>query len=250
MSTEVRRVPLDFDAPLGAVWRGYVMPDELQLPPCPACRHGFTSAREWLEALAYLLLMLPNETPAAAARKRAHGRSAAMHPFLASLMERPGQRPSDDIEGLTAGLAGRPPRHGDHDDHDVWNATRAIVSAAGLDPDVWGICGRCGGNARIEAYPGQREQADAWQPTPPPPGEGWQLWNTAGDPVPATPVFAKADELVDHLVRHDGYREAAARQIVASGGSAGSLWMIGGQMLHADRDADRIAELRRPESEG
>ncbi|MEU4234893.1 hypothetical protein AB0F17_62360 [Nonomuraea sp. NPDC026600] len=249
MSVEVRRVPLNFDAALGKVWNGYMLPEELRLLPCPACRRGYTAAREWVDALAFLLLMLPDETPAAAVRKRARGRSAAMHPFVASLMERPSERPDDGIEELTAGLAGRPPRDGDHDDLDVMKASRAIVAAAGLDPDVWGVCNRCGGRAQIEAYPGQRDQAGAWEPTPPPSGEGWQLWNTAGDPAPVTPVFANADELVDHLVRHDGYREAAARQVVADGGSVGSLWMIGGRKLHAARDADQLAALKRPAPE-
>lgn len=37
MGRLVRRVPLDFDWPLNVVWRGYVRPAEIVLPPCPAC---------------------------------------------------------------------------------------------------------------------------------------------------------------------------------------------------------------------
>lgn len=37
MSREVRRVPLDFDFPLGETWTGYLMPAELSLPSCPDC---------------------------------------------------------------------------------------------------------------------------------------------------------------------------------------------------------------------
>jgi hypothetical protein len=37
MSREIRRVPLSFDWPLNEVWQGYLMPDELSLPPCPDC---------------------------------------------------------------------------------------------------------------------------------------------------------------------------------------------------------------------
>ncbi len=29
MGREIKRVPLDFDAPLGEVWTGYLMPDDL-----------------------------------------------------------------------------------------------------------------------------------------------------------------------------------------------------------------------------
>lgn len=37
MGREIRRVPVDFDWPLNKVWSGFVMPDELRLPPCPDC---------------------------------------------------------------------------------------------------------------------------------------------------------------------------------------------------------------------
>src|SRR5690606_15034684 len=33
----VKRVPLDFDWPIGKVWDGYLMPESLRLPGCPAC---------------------------------------------------------------------------------------------------------------------------------------------------------------------------------------------------------------------
>lgn len=37
MGREVKRVPPDFDQPLNEVWPGFLMPDELRLPQCPAC---------------------------------------------------------------------------------------------------------------------------------------------------------------------------------------------------------------------
>ncbi|MBG0818344.1 hypothetical protein [Planomonospora sp. ID82291] len=245
MSVEVRRVPLDFDAPLGQVWQGYVAPAELRMPLCPACRYGHTAAREWLETFTHLLLMLADETTAAVRRKRARGQATTMHPYFQHLLDQPPTRPGDDIEELTVGLAGRPPRDGMHDGLDRWNATKAIITAAGLDPQTWGVCARCSGEGRIEACPGQAAQLAAWQPVPPPEGPGWQLWSTSGDPTPTTPVFATADGLVDHLVREQGYREAAARQVIADGGSIGSLWLVGGQPYHAARDADQTAVMRK-----
>jgi hypothetical protein len=38
MSREVRRVPLDFDFPLGETWSGYLT-DEFDFPPCPDCAY-------------------------------------------------------------------------------------------------------------------------------------------------------------------------------------------------------------------
>lgn len=34
MGRELRRVPLDFDAPIGKVWEGYITPPEFQFPKC------------------------------------------------------------------------------------------------------------------------------------------------------------------------------------------------------------------------
>ena len=45
MGREIKRVPLDFDAPIGEVWSGYLMPEELSLPDCPDCGGRGYSAR-------------------------------------------------------------------------------------------------------------------------------------------------------------------------------------------------------------
>lgn len=37
MGREIKRVPLDFDAPLGKVWAGYIMPSDLHGNRCEAC---------------------------------------------------------------------------------------------------------------------------------------------------------------------------------------------------------------------
>lgn len=112
MGREVRRVPLDFDWPIGEIWEGYLQPDRLHETPCEDCS----------------------------------GR---------------GQ----------------------------------LIQAAGLDPDVWGICTTCQGHGSIEKYPGQREESEAWEPTDPPTGDGWQLWGTTSEGEPMTPVFATAEAL-------------------------------------------------------
>jgi hypothetical protein len=56
-------------------------------------------------------------------------------------------------------------------------------------------CARCDGRATLEAYPGQRAEAKAWEPTGPPEGEGWQLWETVSEGSPMSPVFATAEQL-------------------------------------------------------
>lgn len=56
-------------------------------------------------------------------------------------------------------------------------------------------CATCGGHSTLEAYPGQRAQAEAWERTEPPVGEGWQLWETVSEGSPISPVFAMSEEL-------------------------------------------------------
>jgi hypothetical protein len=55
-------------------------------------------------------------------------------------------------------------------------------------------CHVCDGHGSFEAYPGQRAEAEAWERTEPPEGEGWQLWQTVSD-GPISPVYATPEEL-------------------------------------------------------
>lgn len=67
----------------------------------------------------------------------------------------------------------------------------------------------------------------------PPKGDGWQLWETISEGSPITPVFATADDLVDHMCRPDpkespipwdtGYSREAAENFVKELGWAPSL---------------------------
>ncbi|WP_145503110.1 hypothetical protein [Streptomyces sp. CFMR 7] len=196
MGREVRRVPLDFDWPQNKVWEGFLTPDRLHEDRCPDCTHGYTAAAEWLQVLASRMDMLGSDI---ADQKR--GRP--LHPWLAQDSYPPNDaqyqvvRPSEDILELLAGLAGEskdrflnPLRGGDG-----YRIARKIVEAAGLDPKTWGVCPACKGHGSIERYEGQRAEAEAWEPSDPPEGEGWQLWETVSEGSPISPVFGSADGL-------------------------------------------------------
>jgi hypothetical protein len=78
--------------------------------------------------------------------------------------------------------------------HDGINASvviRARCEREGVDD----TCPTCNGHASIEKYEGQRAEAEAWEPTQPPKGEGWQLWETVSEGSPISPAFATAEEL-------------------------------------------------------
>jgi len=199
MGREIKRVPLDFDWPLDKVWQGFLLPERFHEDPCPDCCHGLTPARAWVEQMADLLLMLDDDV-----RDQERGRET--HPYFESLPKPYGNerdrptafraiRPSADIRELGTGLAGREGSVFGHDACDRWSTANKIIAAAGLDPDVWGICQRCCGHASIERYAGQRDEAESWRSTGPPEGEGWQLWETVSEGSPISPVFATGEEL-------------------------------------------------------
>lgn len=112
--------------------------------------------------------------------------------------------------------------------HDSIN--RWIVVGAELDrlcqPKY---CATCDGKGDVGTEE-QRAVYEAWEPTGPPAGEGWQLWETVSEGSPISPVFPDGDGLV-HWLSTD-YRWGAAREpmsrkqaeaFVRSGGWAPSL---------------------------
>ncbi|MET7457703.1 hypothetical protein ABZT03_38810 [Streptomyces sp. NPDC005574] len=78
--------------------------------------------------------------------------------------------------------------------HDSINASVVIRSRCERE-GVDDTCPTCQGHATVEKYDGQRAEAEAWEPTDPPKGDGWQLWETVSEGSPISPVFATADGL-------------------------------------------------------
>lgn len=78
--------------------------------------------------------------------------------------------------------------------HDSINAY-IVVKARCEREGITYTCPTCEGHATVEAYPGQRAEAEAWERTEPPEGDGWQLWETVSEGSPMSPVFATAEEL-------------------------------------------------------
>lgn len=76
---------------------------------------------------------------------------------------------------------------------------------------------------------------------------GWCLYSTVTEGTPKTPVFATAEELIEHLatVGEDAdeipLRRSAAEVLVSAGWSAGSFIQVdGGPVLDSARDADLV----------
>lgn len=213
MGREAKRVPLDFEWPQGKTWAGYLMPDRLAGAHCPACNNGYTDAAQWVRAIAYCIAGLADD-----ADDEARGRQ--MHPYLTPLRDvsyngargRPGVEFAEFADGIA------PAVRADIMGRDVYRTYDALLSAAGL-PEDWGTCRVCDGHGTVEVYPGQRADADAWEPTDPPTGDGWQLWETtSGEGSPSSPVFAAPDELARWCVTGEtvfGYRRGTYEQWLA-----------------------------------
>jgi hypothetical protein len=78
-----------------------------------------------------------------------------------------------------------------HDGINQYTAVRARCEREGVSD----TCGACTGHGSFEAYEGQRAEAEAWERTEPPEGDGWQLWQTVSEGSPISPVFGTAEEL-------------------------------------------------------
>jgi hypothetical protein len=223
----LKRVPLDFAWPLHKVWDGYVC----KLGgPCPedgkTCFSGYTAAGKWLEQIARLIAMVGDEAACApfADQYKARGRIYP-HPYLDEWTQAPRSEMPDEVAAklreiedkgerfmafarwrtenpprllpltselvdLAKGLGVREPGGLLSDSYLV---ARKLQEAAGL-PETWGVCPVCEGHGDD---PKTRAEAEAWKPTAPPIGPGWQLWETCSEGSPVSPVFATVDELAE-----------------------------------------------------
>lgn len=198
MGREAKRVPIDFDWPQGKVWQGFLLPDRLDEARCDTCAGtGYTADAHWLSGIAYILAELAGD-PARA--ERGH----ALHPWVDDLRRNVSYvygagRPTPAFAEFLVGLVGE--EAGDVDrmfGADVHRVAAGLRTAAGL-PDRWGWCPDCVGHGSTEVYKGQRAEAEAWEPTEPPTGDGWQMWETTSEGSPMSAVFATAEELARWL---------------------------------------------------
>lgn len=224
MGRELRRVPLDFDWPMKKVWEGYINPNRR---PCPerhkTCFNGQTGGSQWLHAILRVLALAASEsvgvrdvqTFEAKKRECDSQQRIFLHPYLRDLLTapaylkneeivKPGEPypdlsaldyrqtpPTDDLVLLIEKLSGYK-MSWLGDSTVVFGLKRAMLKAAGLDEEMWGVCRVCKGD---NIDPAVRAAYDAWKPSDPPTGDGFQLWETTSEGSPASPVFKTLDEL-------------------------------------------------------
>lgn len=88
-----------------------------------------------------------------------------------------------------------------HDSINQW-----IVCKAECERNGWPYtCALCNGDGDMWPSLGIKKQAEQWERTEPPTGDGYQLWETVSEGSPISPVFESAEELADWLAESRDY---------------------------------------------
>lgn len=182
MGRELKRVALDFDWPLSERWEGYLNP---HYKSCDKC-DGSGDTRAYV-----LLKSAMTRIVKGAEITQIEERTSSQHY----------QRPDPDADGydpkvreLVEKLSGRELNFHSSSLAPYYLAD-ILIEAAGYDKHTWGLCTACTEGVASSVY----DDYINWEPTEPPEGEGWQVWETVSEGSPVTPVFATADELIEHL---------------------------------------------------
>lgn len=204
MGRDVRRVPLDFDWPQGEVWEGYLAPDRLREDDCSACEGGGYGPEARAVADTFYPHMIEWGNTEKANRLAWHDKLGQAEVDNLVAEGRLRQWVSDDSERggswqsvprTAAEVNAQSRRGGVHDAINRMVLIQFRCERLGITTE----CPVCQGHGSIEKYPGQRAEAEAWEPTEPPKGEGWQMWETTSEGSPMSPVFATPEELADWL---------------------------------------------------
>jgi len=204
MGREVRRVPLDFDWSINKRWEGFVNPYYEKCKKCPHCDgSGYNPetkkiSDDWYDFAQSGRRWCNKITQDEVDKLVEEGRLMDFTHRLDS----EGWRPIDPPPKITAEMVNAwagSKRLG----HDAINRTVCVRQRA-RRLGVYGHCPACGGRGDSWETPQAKADAEAWEPTDPPTGDGWQLWETVSEGSPISPVFATAEELAQFITDGGG----------------------------------------------
>lgn len=192
---ELRRVPLDFDAPLNKVWAGFINPYYQYRSECEACEgSGENPETKRISDLFYSFDdrskrwcndIIQDEVQALVDAGR-------LMDFTHEIVEGKGWVKRDPPVVPTCTQVNQWNQSGmGHDACNRWILCKARATRLG----VFGLCEVCGGEG--EKWPGKYVKSlyDEWKETPPPTGDGYQLWETTSEGSPKSPVFESMEGL-------------------------------------------------------
>lgn len=165
MGRQLRRVPLDFNWPLNQPYEGFL---NNHYRECPAkCEGGYSEEYR------------------------------ALSPFIGQIMSHASRSKGALLRvGVALNDGREPDQIFGFCGTGTYAATVKILDAAQLPH----TCATCNGDG---VDPAVKDAYEAWVPTEPPIGDGWQLWETVSEGSPITPVFDSAEGLANWLVRND-----------------------------------------------
>lgn len=194
---ELKRVPLNFDAPLNKVWEGYVNHNErpLECPFCKGCGlnnetqtisdefydlHGDGSER-WCDNITQ------DEVEVLVSKNR-------LVDFTHTWEKGNSWKRREDEYIPTAQEVNEWNKHGfGHDAINRWILVEARAKRLG----VYGKCDFCKGKGEIFRNKDVKKKYDSWKMKEPPVGEGYQLWETCSEGSPISPVFDNIESLAE-----------------------------------------------------
>lgn len=228
MGRELKRVALDFDAPLDKVWEGYINPHFSKVEQCPDCELGYTPTaqrymdqwygkrpfdpldygceREWQSTdPEFMQMAVRNLGPDA---DEFSLRKEAIRLFEYKRWQWGSNLIQADVDALWEGDRLRnwktKPTAQELNSaylfglgHDAINQ-HICVEARCKRVGAEITCKTCNGSAEHWPNPRDKEAHDAWTKTEPPEGEGYQLWTTTNEGAPITPVYETLRELCEY----------------------------------------------------
>lgn len=205
MGRKIRRVPMDFDWPLGATYIGFLCP--YNGTKCPYCEgKGYSpEARrvsdDWYDTDRTGRQWCHNITQDEVDALLEKGRLIDLtHVFRRPEGWVPNGKPKPTVDEVNA-WSRNPTRGGfGHDSINQMICVTARCKRLGIDR----LCKKCEGEGHLYLTPEIKALAEAWERVEPPTGEGWQEWETVSEGSPTSPVFATPEELAKHLARGAG----------------------------------------------
>lgn len=210
MGREIKRVPLDFEWPIGKVWQGYLSPERYHFPKCLDCNGSGYSP----EAAAINETFYPHQIGGPNADRLAWGDKIGQAEVdhlvaegrLSLVVKRLGRTPTAAEVNAMNGR-GRSVFLDGHDAINRWILVKFRCDQLGIVE----LCPACQGHGDV-ATDEQRAEAYAWEREEPPTSDGWQLWETASEGSPISPVLATPEALAEWM-SSPAYTWGAARPL-------------------------------------
>jgi hypothetical protein len=194
---DVKRVPLDFDWPIGKVWDGYLSPG---LPGCTTCEGDGYGPEARAVADTFYAHMIGGQRSDQLAWHDKLGQAEVDNLIKKGRLRvwRDGAWVSEPRTAAEVNAA-QHDRSGfnGHDAINRWILVAFRCKRLGIPVE----CPTCSGHGTIGTE-AERRAEDEWERTEPPAGPGWQLWETTTEGSPSSPVFAAAEELAEWCALH------------------------------------------------